>query len=200
MLSGSRHGARRHLVSPLIIRQRKLLMKASRAAPPVKKVHCCDLRPSPILTTCFADMKVQVKIPTETRAMEVYFDMLYLRGGEERCQGPSPALQSSFPSPLLGVLLHYTSTNLGKLAFIQYLTLDFAGDRRPTYPNCTRKSSFWTKVSLSVAKNPCTSSHKHGYFRSQGSLTLFFLHSGFSCCALCYMAQNIPLAIWGQLS
>lgn len=28
--------------------------------------------------TCFADMKVQVKIPMETRAMDVYFDKLYL--------------------------------------------------------------------------------------------------------------------------
>lgn len=111
LLSGDRPRARRHLVSPS--RQRKLLMKVPRAAPPVKKVHSCDLRPPPILTTCFADMKVQVKIPTETRAMEVYFDMLYLRGGEERCQGPSPTLQSSFPSPLLGVLLRYTGINLG---------------------------------------------------------------------------------------
>lgn len=88
-------------------------MKVPRAAPPVKKVHGCALRPPPILTTCFADMKVQVKIPTETRAMDVYLDMLYLRGGEERCQRPSPASHRSFPSPLLGVLLRYAGTNLG---------------------------------------------------------------------------------------
>lgn len=35
-----------------------------------------------ILTTCFADMKVQINIPTDTRAMEVYLKMLYLRKQE----------------------------------------------------------------------------------------------------------------------
>ena len=32
-----------------------------------------------ILTTCFADMKVQINIPTDTRAMEVYLNTLYLQ-------------------------------------------------------------------------------------------------------------------------
>lgn len=31
------------------------------------------------LTTCFADMKVQTNIPTDTRAMEVYLKILYLQ-------------------------------------------------------------------------------------------------------------------------
>lgn len=35
----------------------------------------CEL----ILTTCFADMKVQINIPTDTRAMEVYLNILYLQ-------------------------------------------------------------------------------------------------------------------------
>lgn len=61
-------------------------MKVLTAAPPVNKVHSSALRPFPILTTCFADMKVQVKIPMDTRAMDIYLDTLYLHGGEERCQ------------------------------------------------------------------------------------------------------------------
>lgn len=31
------------------------------------------------LTTCFADMKVQINIPADTRAMEVYLNILYLK-------------------------------------------------------------------------------------------------------------------------
>lgn len=61
-------------------------MEVLTAAPPVDKVHSCDLRPFPILTTCFADMKVQVKIPSDTRAIDVYLYTLYLHGEEERCQ------------------------------------------------------------------------------------------------------------------
>lgn len=61
-------------------------MKVLTAAPPVNKVHSYDLRPFPILTTCFADMKVQVKIPSDTRAMDMYLDTLYLHKGKERCQ------------------------------------------------------------------------------------------------------------------
>lgn len=61
-------------------------MKVLAAAPPVNKVHSYDLRPFPILTTCFADMKVQVKIPRDTRAMDVYLNMLYLHRDEDRCQ------------------------------------------------------------------------------------------------------------------
>lgn len=84
IISGSR--SRRHLASLWTLRQRELLMKVPRAAPPVKKFHSCDFRPLAILTTCFADMKVQVKIPMETRAMDVYFDKLYLHRREEKCQ------------------------------------------------------------------------------------------------------------------
>lgn len=37
----------------------------------------------PILTTCFADMKVQTNIPTDTRPMEVYLNTLYLQKEEQ---------------------------------------------------------------------------------------------------------------------
>lgn len=71
-LSGRRSRAGRLLVWPSIVSQKELLMKVLTAAPLVNRVQSYDLRPFPILTTCFADMKVQVKIPKDTRAMDVY--------------------------------------------------------------------------------------------------------------------------------
>lgn len=64
-------------------------MKVLTAAPSVNKVHSYNLRCFPNLTTCFADMKVQVKIPRDTRAMDVYLDTLYLHRGRRDVSDPA---------------------------------------------------------------------------------------------------------------
>lgn len=54
--------------------------------------------PLPVLTTCFADIKVQVKMPRDTRAMEVYLDTLYLHRGQgtrhQNCSKPGARHQN----------------------------------------------------------------------------------------------------------
>lgn len=130
-------------------------MKVLTAAPSVNKVHSYNLRCFPNLTTCFADMKVQVKIPRDTRAMDVYLDTLYLHRGRREMSVTQPTLVLFVYCSLA---LHFAPIHWCELVVMGTYSLSNTGhcwERRPTYSNCNKKEAFgprfpcpWQRIPL----------------------------------------------------